>query len=74
VYEPEGADMSARPAMITAAQCKSFIIECDAVGTAPDISIRRATAAMAICYALTAVAGHVARYDAIVKEEEKQDI
>jgi hypothetical protein len=50
--------------MITAAQCKSYLTECRSVGTAPNISLQRATAAMAICQALTALANRVAHYDA----------
>ncbi|HEY3658503.1 MAG TPA: hypothetical protein VGL34_26330 [Steroidobacteraceae bacterium] len=57
--------------MITAAQCNTFITECTAVGTAPGISLRRATAAMAVCHTLTALAHHVAHYEVIVKMEGK---
>jgi hypothetical protein len=57
--------------MITAAQCKTYLTECEAAGTAPEISIQRATAAMAICHALITLAHHVAHYDAIVKKEGK---
>ena len=57
--------------MIALAQCKTFISDCEKLGTSPAISIRRATAVMAICNALAALSQHVAHYDAVVKEEEE---
>ena len=37
--------------MITAEQCKTYLEECKVLGSAPDISTRRATAVMAVCHA-----------------------
>jgi hypothetical protein len=55
--------------MITAVQCQTFLADAEAIGTAPNISLQRATAAMAICRALGELAWHIGRYDAIVKKE-----
>jgi hypothetical protein len=49
----------------------SALAECRALGTAPDISIHRATAIMAVARAWTVLAQHVAHYDAIVNAENK---
>ena len=57
--------------MITHAQCETYLAECQVLGGSPSISIQRATAVMAACMALSALAQHVARYEAIVKEEAR---
>jgi hypothetical protein len=57
--------------MITHAQCEAYIAECRVLGVSPNISIQRATAVMAACEALSALAHHVAHYEAIVKEEAR---
>lgn len=57
--------------MITIVQCKDNMRECKQLGIAPEISIQRATAIMAICNAWTALERHVARYEAIVKAESE---
>jgi hypothetical protein len=55
--------------MISLAECRAHLAECQAIGTDPSISIRRATAAMAVCRAWMALAGAIARYHGIVKDE-----
>jgi hypothetical protein len=57
--------------MITIAQCHTHLAECRATGIAPGISIVRATAAMAVCLALTRLAEQVAKYEAIVADEAR---
>jgi hypothetical protein len=56
--------------MITSEQCKSPLKECEAMGTAPEISIQRATAVMGICHALVALAQRLKRYDRVVQQEK----
>jgi hypothetical protein len=46
--------------------------ECRKLAASPDISIQRATAAMAVCRAWRMLREHVARYHTIVNEERKQ--
>jgi hypothetical protein len=55
--------------MITIAQCKRFIEQCKVAGADPQISVRRATAIMAICRALVAVDAELAKLNVIVKAE-----
>jgi hypothetical protein len=56
--------------MITTAQCKTFMDECQVLGMAPEISNRRATAIMAICRAWIVLSREVDRYDAVLKDED----
>ena len=58
--------------MITYAECKSRITECQTLGLDPAILARRATAVMAVCLAWTALALAVAEYDAVVKDEARE--
>ena len=51
--------------MITAAQCKTYLSECEMLGTKADISIQRATAILAVRRAWVVLAQQVARYDAV---------
>jgi hypothetical protein len=51
--------------MITLAECKAHLSECQALGTDPNISVRRATAIMAIAVAWGSVARAVAEYEVI---------
>jgi hypothetical protein len=55
--------------MITSRQCRTYSKDCQDCGTAGGISIRRATALMAISRSWNVLANQVDRYDAIVKEE-----
>lgn len=41
-------------------------------GEAPDISMRRATALMAVCHAWFVLGREVARYQAVVKNEDEE--
>jgi hypothetical protein len=56
--------------MITAEQCQAHIQECHKLGSAQNISNRRATAIMAICRAWVTLGREVARYNIIVKDED----
>jgi hypothetical protein len=55
--------------MITSEQCKTYLTECEVMGTSPEISIQRATALMGICHALAALAQRLKRYDGVVQKE-----
>jgi hypothetical protein len=55
--------------MITAAQCRTYATDCQYRGIAAGISIRRATALLAMSRSWSALANQVERYDAILKEE-----
>jgi hypothetical protein len=56
--------------MITSEQCKTYLTECEVLGTAREISVQRATAVMGICHALVALAQRIKRYDRVVQQEE----
>jgi hypothetical protein len=56
--------------MITAEECKRHLAECQALGSAPHLTIRRATAIMAICRAWFVLARELARYHAVVQAED----
>lgn len=56
--------------MITAAQCKTYLSECEMLGTKADISIQRTTAILAVRRAWVVLAQQVARYDAVIEDEE----
>jgi hypothetical protein len=55
--------------MITSAECKRYSDECHSVGTDPQISIQRATAAMAVCRVLVQLATELAIYERIIASE-----
>jgi hypothetical protein len=55
--------------MITSELCKTYLTECEVMGTSPEISIQRATAIMGVCHALNALAQRLKRYDGVVQEE-----
>ena len=57
--------------MITQAECKAHLAKCQALGTDPKISQRKATAIMAICHALLSLEQVVIRFDAVVKDEAR---
>jgi hypothetical protein len=57
--------------MITAAECKARLVECQVLGTDPDIPMRRAVAIMAVCHAWSVMSRAVAEYEFILKEEGK---
>ena len=57
--------------MITSEQCRTYLSECEVMGTSPEISVQRATAIMGICHALTALVQRLKRYDRVVKEENR---
>ena len=57
--------------MITQAECKTHLAKCQALGTDPTISQRKATAIMAICHALLSLEQVVIRFDAVVKDEAR---
>lgn len=55
--------------MITAAQCRTYATDCQGRGMAAGISIRRASALLAMSRSWSALANQVERYNAILKEE-----
>jgi hypothetical protein len=55
--------------MITSEQCKRYSDECHAVGTDPEVSMQRATAAMAVCRMLTLLGSEIAVYERVIAEE-----
>jgi hypothetical protein len=56
--------------MITPEQCKAYSEECRELGSAQNISNRRATAIMAICRAWITLSREVTRYDIVLKDED----
>jgi hypothetical protein len=60
--------------MISSAQCKAFIDQCQVAGADPEISIRRATATMAVCRALMVVVAELSKLDTIIKAENDKAI
>jgi hypothetical protein len=58
--------------MITSILCKNYLAECRSAGADPDISIKRATAIMAVCSALITLEMRLARFDAVVESERKK--
>jgi hypothetical protein len=56
--------------MISSECCKRYLSQCQELGSAPGISIRRATAVMAVCRAWVMLGREVAHYHAVVKHEE----
>ena len=57
--------------MITTIQCKAYVDECKVLGAAPKISIKRATAIMAVCRTWLEMSRVVGRYEALVKQESE---
>jgi hypothetical protein len=57
--------------MITSEECKRYSDECYSVGTDPNSSIQRATAAMAVCRMLVRLGAEIAVYERIIAEEGK---
>jgi|RhiMethySRZTD1v2_1073278.scaffolds.fasta_scaffold237704_2 hypothetical protein len=57
--------------MITVIECKAYLDECKVLGAAPEITIERATAIMAVCRAWLEMSRVVARYDAVVRQERE---
>ena len=58
--------------MTTANQCEAYAAEYQARGTAPDISIQRATALMSISQSWTTLAGQLDRLAQIIKDEDEE--
>jgi hypothetical protein len=55
--------------MITSAECKTYSDNCHAVATDPEVSIRRATAAMAVCRILIQLGAELTTYERIIVDE-----
>ena len=58
--------------MTTVSQCEAHAAEYQARGTAPDISIQRATALMSISQSWTTLAGQLDRLAQIIKDEDEE--
>ena len=58
--------------MTTANQCEAYAAEYQARGTAPDISIQRATALMSISQSWTTLAGQLDQLAQIIKDEDEE--
>ena len=58
--------------MTTVDQCEAYAAEYQARGTAPDISIQRATALMSISQSWTTLAGQLDRLAQIIKDEDEE--
>jgi hypothetical protein len=56
--------------MITSEQCEAHLDECRKLGGAPDISLRRATAIMAICRAWVTLSRELTQYNIVLKDED----
>ena len=57
--------------MITSEQCKTYLSECEVMGTSPEISSQRATAILGVYHALAALTQRLKRYDGVVREENR---
>jgi isocitrate lyase len=57
--------------MITSEQCKTLMDECDTVATDLEISLGRATAAMAVCRALITLGVQITHYERVVATEQQ---
>ena len=55
--------------MISLKQCQAYLNECEALGAEAKLTLRRATAVMAVCHAWLALSDAVRKYETIVGEE-----
>lgn len=55
--------------MISLKQCQAYLNECDALGVEAKLTLRRATAVLAVCHAWLALHDAVRKYKTIVGEE-----
>jgi hypothetical protein len=55
--------------MISLKQCQAYLNECEALGAEAKLTLRRATAVMAVCHAWLALSDAVREYETIVGEE-----
>ena len=56
--------------MIPLEDCKAYLSECQALADEDKLSLRRATAVMAVCHAWLALSDAVRKYETIVGEED----
>ena len=56
--------------MISLEKCEAYLNECQALGAEAKLSLRRATAVMAICHAWLALSDAVRKYETIAAEED----
>ena len=51
-------------------QCQAYLNECEALAADAKLSVRRATAVIAVCHAWLALSDAVRKYETIVGEED----
>ena len=56
--------------MISLDDCKAYLSECQALADDAKLSLRRATAVMAVCYAWLALRDAIFAYEIIAAEED----
>ena len=56
--------------MISLKECKAYLNECQALAAEAKLSLRRATAVMAVCHAWLALRDAVRKYETIAAEED----
>ena len=56
--------------MITLKQCMAHLSDCEALAAKGKLTLRRATAVMAVCHAWLALSDAVREYETIVGEED----
>jgi hypothetical protein len=56
--------------MISRKQCQTYLNECEALAAGAKLSVRRATAVMAVCHALARAERCGSQYETIVGEED----
>ena len=56
--------------MISLEKCEAYLNECQALGAEGKLTLRRATAVMAVCHAWLALSDAVREYETIVGEED----
>ena len=56
--------------MISLEKCEAYLNQCQALGVEGKLTLRRATAVMAVCHAWLALSDAVREYETIVGEED----
>jgi hypothetical protein len=56
--------------VISLEKCEAYLNQCQALGAEGKLTLRRATAVMAVCHAWLALSDAVRKYETIVGEED----
>ena len=60
--------------MVSLEKCVAYLSECEALGAEGKLTLRRATAVMAVCHAWLALSDAVSKYETIVGEEDAPQV